>query len=275
MLRSIPVAVILFLVVPPVTAQFNDPASAYAGRCHRCQSTPKRCNQCQPAPVMPVIPVVPQPCAQPCTQCQTQPSFTMQPVTQTQIRREAQLVNVPITTQRNVVIDEGGYQTVWVPRLVTKQVPQTTIQQHVQYRDVPYQVTKQIAVPQTQVVAVPSTHYGVASVPMGHSHAYVPSYTTAAIPYEMHTHTHHGHAFGTAPNLNPTPAYASNPNGVNSIPYQQSVQEWSKVPSRDNGQQPARTATPQPNGNSPSTSRVTPAPSAVTAWQAQSTFLRR
>ncbi|MFK7821327.1 MAG: hypothetical protein AB8G99_21610 [Planctomycetaceae bacterium] len=35
---------------------------------------------------------------------------------------------VPVTTYRNVTVDMGSYQRVWVPRLVTQRVPQTTYQ---------------------------------------------------------------------------------------------------------------------------------------------------
>ena len=35
---------------------------------------------------------------------------------------------VPVTTYRTVTVDQGSYQRVWVPRLVTQRVPQTTYQ---------------------------------------------------------------------------------------------------------------------------------------------------
>lgn len=36
--------------------------------------------------------------------------------------------HVPVTTYRNVTVDMGSYQQVWVPRLVTQQVPQVSYQ---------------------------------------------------------------------------------------------------------------------------------------------------
>lgn len=75
----------------------------------------------RPIAMRPVMaPVCPSPCG----------------VMQTQVRREAQLMTTPQTTWRQVTVDEGSYQTVWTPRLVTKMVPETTVRQQVVYRDV-------------------------------------------------------------------------------------------------------------------------------------------
>ena len=95
--------------------------------------------------------------------CQTpQPVIEMQMVPQqttvlrnevvTQYRQEAVTQNVPVTTYRNVVVDEGGYQMVYVPKPVMKQVPQVTCQQQLAYRTVPYQVTRQVPQVITQMV---------------------------------------------------------------------------------------------------------------------------
>ena len=70
----------------------------------------------------------------------------------TQYRQEAVTQNVPVTTYRDVVVDEGSYQTVYVPRQVTKRIPQVSYQQQVAYRNVPVQTTRQVPQVVTQMV---------------------------------------------------------------------------------------------------------------------------
>lgn len=134
----------------------------------------------------PVAPLSPCPCAvsQPIVQvqpiCQTQ----LQPIVQTQLqpqqvvsyrdvaitqyRQEQVAVQVPVTTVQQVTRDEGSYQMVWVPRMVTHQVPQTTYQTQIGYRTVPYQATQRVAqvetryIPQQTVQYVPQTTIGSA-----------------------------------------------------------------------------------------------------------------
>src|SRR4029077_14845519 len=86
-----------------------------------------------------------QTCRQPCGHCTcTAPRTTYQPVVETQYtqqpvlqqrdvvateyRNETVLETVPTTVVENVTVDEGSYQTVWVPRLTTKAVARTTYQ---------------------------------------------------------------------------------------------------------------------------------------------------
>lgn len=114
--------------------------------CGGCNLPPLNC--CCPPPPVVQTQLVPQTTTILCPQQVT----TLESVTCTQIRRESQVVDVPVTTCRQVTVDEGGYQTVWVPKLVTKTVPQTTIQKQVQYRDVPYQVVQQVPRVHTQMV---------------------------------------------------------------------------------------------------------------------------
>lgn len=46
---------------------------------------------------------------------------------------------VPITTYRNVTVDMGSYQKVWVPRIVTQRVPQTSYQSKTVWMNSPQQ----------------------------------------------------------------------------------------------------------------------------------------
>ncbi len=71
----------------------------------------------------------------------------------TQYRQEAVAQTVPITTYRDVVVDEGSYQTVYVPKQVTKRIPQVSYQQQIAYHSVPFQVTRQV--PQVSTLMVP------------------------------------------------------------------------------------------------------------------------
>ena len=77
----------------------------------------------------------------------------------TQYRQEAVTQNVPVTTYRDVVVDEGSYQTVYVPKQVTRRIPQVTYQQQVAYRSVPYQVTRQVPQVSTQMVPQQQVRY--------------------------------------------------------------------------------------------------------------------
>lgn len=74
------------------------------------------------------------------------PSPTMAPtsyIPQTQIRREAYVENVPVTTFQPVS------RTVYVPQQVTEMVPQTAYQPQLRYRDVAYQTLQPVvATPQ-------------------------------------------------------------------------------------------------------------------------------
>ena len=111
-----------------------------------------------------------------CTISQTRPVVTTQlrpqqvttfcDVTETQVRQKQIVENVPITTCKNVTVDEGGYQMVWVPKPVTKQVAQTTIQQQIKTVSVPVQVTRRIPQVATQMVPVQSVQYVTDQVPV-------------------------------------------------------------------------------------------------------------
>lgn len=111
-----------------------------------------------------------------CTISQTRPVVTTQlrpqavttfcDVTETQVQQQQVVENVPITTTRNVTVDEGGYQMVWVPKPVTKQVAETTIQRQVKTVSVPVQVTRRVPTMTTQMVPVQSVQLVTEEVPV-------------------------------------------------------------------------------------------------------------
>lgn len=91
-------------------------------------------------------------CRNPCEQCcchapQTPCRATacqQRDVTSTEYRTEAVNETIPATVYENVMVDEGGYQTVWVPKMTTRAVAKTVYQSRTAYRSVPYQVTRRV-----------------------------------------------------------------------------------------------------------------------------------
>ena len=120
-------------VIPgPVDAQiFRRPLR---GCCETCEMPHSNCTCTQTRPVVQ-------------TQLRAQQVTTFRDVTETHVRNETVVQNVPVTTFKQVTVDEGAYQMVWVPKPVTKQVAQTVIQQQAQTRAVPYQVTRRVPHP--------------------------------------------------------------------------------------------------------------------------------
>ncbi|WP_417848475.1 hypothetical protein [Thalassoglobus sp.] len=147
------------------------------------------CNRCATPPV----PVVRAPvCPQVQTTYRQEQVTTYQPVTRTHVRREAVSVNVPVTTHKQVTVDEGGYKMVWVPKLTTKTVAETKLQQQVQYRDVPYQVVENVPRVHTRLVPQQTVSYHAPRTvaiakPCCQGNQFsavpIPMTTTAAVPY--------------------------------------------------------------------------------------------
>lgn len=114
-----------------------------------------------PAPI-PACGACAQPVIQPVFQTQLRPvaEMTWQPqqvvtcqsVPQVQIQRQAVVENVPVTSYQQVTVDEGSYQTVWVPRPVNRTIAQTVLQPQIRYQDVAVQVQQPVAQVQTQLV---------------------------------------------------------------------------------------------------------------------------
>ena len=136
MLLAVLSAISVMTSATDVSAQF------FSRGCSTCQRPVNHCN-CQSH--QPVVE----------TQMVPQQVTTFRNEVITQYRQEALAQNVPVTTFRDVVVDEGSYQTVYVPKQVTKRIPQVSYQQQVVYRSVPYQVTRQVPQVVTQMVAQP------------------------------------------------------------------------------------------------------------------------
>lgn len=196
-----------------------------------------RCNTCRvPAPpVVRVAPPVVQ--TQICPQVQTtyrQEQFTTyQPVTRTYTRRVATSVDVPVTTHKQVTVDEGSYKMVWVPKMTTKTVAETHIQKQVRYQDVPYQVVENVPQVHTRIVPQQTVHYQARTVAVAptccgssmSAFAPVPSATAMTIP-PAYSQT------AQAPAITPTP---DNP------PQQAAVEpKWTKVPQKNASQESAK-----------------------------------
>ncbi len=146
MLLAVLSAITVMSSTTNVSAQF------FSRGCNTCQRPVNHCN-CQSH--QPVVE----------TQMVPQQVATFRNEVVTQYRTEAISQTVPITTYRDVVVDEGSYQTVYVPKQVTKRIPQVSYQQQIGYRSVPYQVTRQVPQVVTQMVAQPVVRTQAYAVP--------------------------------------------------------------------------------------------------------------
>jgi len=152
------------LFVPVAEAQLiRNPFDACCNPCQTCQLPVQEC-ACSQAHTQ--IQTRLQPVYE--TRNRTQQVLTYKDVAHTEYRQEAQLQTVPVTAYKSVTVDEGSYQQVWVPRLVTKQVPETTYQQRLSYKTVPYQTTRRVAQYETRTVPEQAVRY----VPQQYQTAY-------------------------------------------------------------------------------------------------------
>lgn len=195
-------------LVLATAAMFSLPVASDA----QLRSPFDNCNTCAPPPVrrVSVNPCVT--CTQPVSACTCAPpvqqtrlvpqqQVSYRDVLETQYRAEHIAQQVPVTRMRNVTVDEGNYQMVWVPRVVNKQVSETVIEQRVGTRIVPYQVTKRI--PQVTTTLVPQHTVGCAQ----------PHYSTSSIystgpivqqPVQLQAPITYGQPIMTSPNGYPT-----------------------------------------------------------------------
>jgi hypothetical protein len=221
--------------------------------CRVCRQPCGRC--CCPSPA-PAVQVIPQTTYQPVveTQYAQQPVLQQRDVIATEYRTEPVLETVPATVVENVVVDEGSYQTVWVPRLTTKAVARTTYQSRTAYRTVPYQVTRRVAEYATQTVPYQSVRY----VPTtGSALAYTPTpgYTTAVLPP-----VYGGTTIASTP-IFPTPIASASPGATTGL-----------VPPARYADTPSTPISPRSASNADRfsdsrSSLFVPAPSAAQVWQ--------
>jgi len=266
-----------------------------------------QCRKCaqQQAMMPPVVPMAAAPAN--CTISQTRPVVTTQlrpqavttfrDVTETQMQQKQVVENVPVTTTKNVTVDEGGFQMVWVPKPVTRQVAETTVQQQVKTVAVPVQVTRRVPQMATQMVPVQSVQYVTEHVPV----------QAMAIARPACSNCGNGQAFGMpllAPQLGyVAPTYQPVPYATAVIPqtpvinvpaqqtasitapaYQPTPQQQEAAPARSTPEAyetvPARGAVPMPKdeATSPAPARKTSmfigVPSAAAVWQRNNAVTR-
>jgi len=157
------------------------------------------------------VQAVPQTTYQPVveTQYAQQPVLQQRDVVATEYRNEAVTETVPSTVYENVMIDEGSYQTVWVPRMTARMQAKTVYQSRTSYRSVPYQVTRRVSEYTTQTVPYQTVRY-VPSTTTGLAYTTTPT-TVSALPYSPAYPT-----VSSAPIIG-APAVAAS-SGVNPVP---------------------------------------------------------
>lgn len=266
------------------------PAASVAGIfrnhccCHRCQRPCGTCN-CAPAAA------VPQTSYQPVVETQyvQQPTTTYRDVTETQYRTEAVNETVPQVSYDNVTVDEGSYQTVWVPRQVVRAVPRTTYQTRTSYRQVPYQVTRRVAEQTMQSVPTQSVRY-VPSTTTAHStcntcnggtgmiSSGVP-YTAAVAPYVQSAQAYGTYTTAIAPtpvissvpvyNSAPTTAYSSGMGPVPDARFSAAgpTPVTPRTATSEDGFQPVNPVSTEPRTAAGGPSLFVPAPSAAQVWR--------
>ena len=222
------------------------------------------------------------------TQYRQQQIVTYRDVPTVEYRREAQIATVPVTAFRDVLVDQGSYQTVWVPKLVTQRTAQTVYQQRLSYRTVPYQVNRRIPqvstrlVPQQTLRYVPQTAWAV-SGPIGPlTISTVPIYApgTATLPPLAVTSVRTAQKSSKS-KVGPVP----DPKFMEP-PLADDYDEWSTVRARKSSTQadermtvhriarPSERPTPARSASG-TNSLFVPAPSAATVWQTRRWPVRR
>jgi hypothetical protein len=155
MLNFIRSSVIMVAAATVISIPNRNPIQA-GGRICCCQTCRQPCGHCScqapAAPQMTYQPVVE-------TQYAQQPVLQQRDVVATEFRNEAVLETVPATVVENVTVDEGSFQTVWVPRLTTRAVARTSYQTRTALRTVPYQVTRRVSEYATQSVPYQTVRY--------------------------------------------------------------------------------------------------------------------
>lgn len=251
--------------ISPVAAQVMGHPADCCGHCRR-----PRIKCCCPA----VQPVCVQPVVQ--TQLCPQPVVSYRDVTETHVRQEQYVEQVPVTTCRNVTVDEGGYQMVWVPKPVTKQVAQTVMSQQVKTRSVPYQVTRRVPTVSTAMVPVQSTAWvapPASPCPPGTAISSYPQFSAISPTYAAPVSTT---ALPMMPAMSvPTPQSASLSTDF-AFPAEPSGSQWQTITPRRPSEQPYEPSSgkpvPRPDDAASvprKTSMFVPAPSAAMVWNSR------
>ncbi|QDV49001.1 hypothetical protein [Gimesia fumaroli] len=257
-------------------------------RCgHRCRKLARRYfRRC--APVTSCCPGV---CTPP------PPRICYQDVICTEYRMIPQTRNVPVTTYKQVTVDEGCWQRVWVPKMVTKQIPQTCYRRETTYVRQPYQVRKRVPVMSSPSTCtdcmngtpsmlspsiVPSTPTPVPSTvptptpmsstsldmgayptlaPTVGAYPTVPAYpTVAAQPAVSWGGTTSGPALASS-----GPAFSTSPTLLQ-VPELQSNSEWQTIPSQNSYLKTQSAYDDSASRTANAKGAFVPAPSAATVW---------
>lgn len=231
-------------------------SSCFCPPCQMCHHAPAACACPQPVYQTGLRPVVQ-------TQYRQEQVVTYRDVPRTEMRREAYVEQVPVTTYEQVT------ETVYVPQQVTRSVPRTVMQPQTRYRDIAYQVTERVAqtetrlVPQQTVGLVPEMRPVAGCNTCGAaSAAFVPATVT---PYPVPATVPAAVPSATIPSM---PAIQVSPHGTHQHETHQHVPayddvEWQTIRPR-NKPAPAH-PTPPVRG----ASHFRPAPSAATVWQSR------
>jgi hypothetical protein len=226
------------------------------------------------------------------TQYRQQQVVTYQDVPQTAYRQEAYYETAPVTAYQSTVVDEGSYQQVWVPKLVTKQVPTTIYQQRLGYRTVPYQINQRVAQVHTQVVPQQALGYMPQQITMnGTGYAWgavAPQSSIATLPPISSGYPATASGIPTMPILTvPSVQTAQVPeaSSVQPVPDPRFMEppaisrydEWTTVQSRsasNDDRLGGYRVGPSPDSELPTRSAnrsgmFVPAPSAATVWQSR------
>ncbi|HUG92555.1 MAG TPA: hypothetical protein VML55_17075 [Planctomycetaceae bacterium] len=155
------------LVVPPPSAA-QSILVPVASSCPHCRAAGRLCTCTTWQPVVE-------------TRLRAEPALTVRAEPRLGYRSEAQLTSTPVTTVRSVIVDEGQYQTVWVPRPVTRQIAETTWQPQVSYRSVPFVYSEPVAQLSTRLVPEQTLRYVPHTQLVRGGVVYVPQ-TVVAIP---------------------------------------------------------------------------------------------
>lgn len=191
------------------------------------------------------------------TQYRTEQFVTYQQVPRTEIRREAYVERVPVTTFEQVT------ETVYVPQQVTRSVPRTVMTEQTRYRDVPYQVVERVPQVQTRLVPRQPIGYAPALSPLSDC-ATCGAPGWGAVPTAPASY--HGALPAAAtpiPSAIPTmPPISVSPYAAPTAVPQYDDASWTNV-------RPRSEPTPAPSYSPRGASLFRPAPSAATVWQSR------
>lgn len=222
------------------------------------------------------------------TQMHAQQVTTYCDVAETRMTQQRVVENVPVTTCKTVTADEGGYQMVWVPKPVSRQVAETTIQQQVKTVSVPVQVMRRVPQVSTQMVPVQSVQYVNETVPLqmtamasacptcGNQSAFQSTVVNPQLGYMPQPYAPAPASMAAIPSMPAITVPAYRP-AIAPIPNQQAdASQWQTIPARSASNAyetvPAREV-PKPRDEQTvaprKTSKFGGVPSAAAVWQAQ------